>query len=369
MRLGEKFKERFGDGSSKFAEEGTAAHSMAELKLRREIGEINDFSYKEQIKTLKTDHPDYDWNRIDWSTNIYVDTVMSNYYAAKKTTPDAKLLIETRVSMESIVKGCWGTSDAIVVSDTELVVQDYKNGSGVPVSAENNPQARLYGLGALLLLGDLYGFDRIRTVIIQPNLDSITEETLTREELLSWAHEIAPRAEEAYEGRGEFHSGDWCRFCPVRALCYHRAVECMSIFKDLGEPGVIPDSEIPKLLEVIPEAKKWMSDVEEYAQSQALKGQHFPGFKLVYGRRPPRKWIDENDVADQLSRAGYKDELIYPRKLISVGDAEKLLGKQAFRAILGQLTSQSQGAPTLVPESDKRLSINSAEAAFADLAD
>jgi hypothetical protein len=104
------------------------------------------------------------------------------------------------------------------------------------------------------------------------------------------------------------------------------------------------------------------------ARSQALKGQHWAGFKLVQGRRPPRKWSDTEAVIDQLSRAGYTDEQIYkPRELITVGEAEKLLGKPAFRAILGQYSAQGEGALTLVPESDKRLGITSSEAAFADL--
>lgn len=143
----------------------------------------------------------------------------------------------------------------------------------------------------------------------------------------------------------------------------------MTVFKSgLDNPGAIPDSEIPKILEYADIAEAWISDIRAYAKSQALKGQQWAGFKLVAGRRPPRKWTDAEAVIDQLSRAGYTDEQIYkPRELITVGEAEKLLGKPAFRAILGQFSVQGEGAPTLVPESDKRLSINSSEAAFADL--
>ena len=143
----------------------------------------------------------------------------------------------------------------------------------------------------------------------------------------------------------------------------------MTVFKSgLDNPGAIPDSEIPKILEYADIAEAWIADIRAYAKSQALKGQQWAGFKLVAGRRPPRKWTDAEAVIDQLSRAGYTDEQIYkPRELITVGEAEKLLGKPAFRAILGQFSVQGEGAPTLVPESDKRLSINSSEAAFADL--
>ena len=142
----------------------------------------------------------------------------------------------------------------------------------------------------------------------------------------------------------------------------------MTIFQGgLDTPGVIPDEEIPKILEVADVAEAWLKDIRDYARSQALKGQQWAGFKLVAGRKPPRKWTSEDAVVDQLSRAGYSDDQIYKKTLISVGDAEKLMGKQAFRAVLGQFSTQGEGAPTLVPESDKRLAINSAEAAFADL--
>ena len=142
----------------------------------------------------------------------------------------------------------------------------------------------------------------------------------------------------------------------------------MTIFQGgLDTPGVIPDEEIPKILEVADVAEDWLKDIKDYARSQALKGIHWAGFKLVAGRKPPRKWTSEDDVVDQLSRAGYSDDQIYKKTLISVGDAEKLMGKQAFRAVLGQFSTQGEGAPTLVPESDKRLAINSSEAAFADL--
>ena len=367
-RLEEKLKERFGDKSSPFAEAGTQAHALAEQKLRREIGEINKFTYDEVFKQMKADRPEMDWTRIDWATDIYVDTVMEHYYAAKKTCPDAELLIEQRYDVSEYIPGCFGTSDAVVVSDDLLVVLDYKNGSGVPVSAVENPQARIYGLGATIALGVLFGFKKVKNVIVQPNLDSITYEFLTKEELLTWGQEINPIARLAWKGKGEYKAGDHCRFCAARALCYHRAAAAMQIF-DTGmqNPGILPDEEIPRILEYADIAEGWIKDIRDYARSQALKGQHWNGFKLVAGRRPPRKWSDPETVVDQLSRAGYSDDQIYDKKLISVGDAEKLLGKAAFRAVLGEYSSQGEGAPTLVPESDKRPALNSAEAVFTDL--
>ena len=364
-RLEEKLKERFGDKSSPFAEEGTRAHALAELKLQKEIGLINDFSFKAQ----RAEMTGVD-NEMEWATDLYVDTVMQKYYEAKKSCSDAQIFIEQRLDFSTWVPKGFGTGDVVIVSDTILEVADLKYGKGVPVVAEGNPQARCYGLGALSAYGDLYGFKQIRNTIIQPRLNSVTEETLTREELLRWAEEeLKPAAELAWDGVGEYNPGDHCRFCAARALCYHRAAKCMQIFDNgMQTPGILPDEEIPRILEVADIAEAWIKDIRDYARSQALKGQHWPGFKLVAGRRPPRKWTSTEAVIDQLSRAGYTDDQIYkPREVINPGEAEKMMGKPAFRAILGQFSVQGDGAPTLVPESDKRLSINSTEAAFADL--
>jgi hypothetical protein len=279
------------------------------------------------------------------------------------------LVIEQRYDMSRWAKGCFGTGDATIVSDEILHVFDYKNGSGVPVVAENNPQARLYGLGAVNEFGDLYGFKKVRNTIVQPNLDSITTEEMALADLLAWGESIGEQARKAWEGVPEYDAGPWCRFCAARALCYHRAAKCMTVFESgLQSPGILPDEEIPRILECADVVEAWIKDIRDYARSQAVKGVRWPGFKLVAGRRPPRKWSDAEAVVDQMSRAGYTDEQIYkPRELISVGDAEKLLGKPAFRAILGQFSTQAEGALTLVPESDKRLAITSGESAFSDL--
>lgn len=365
-RLEEKLNERFGDKSSPFAAEGTKAHAVAELKLRKEIGVINDFSYNAQRTSLEPIS-----KQIDWATDVYVDTVMQRFYAANKESGDAIIRIEDRLDMSPWVPHCFGTGDAVIVSDGYLDVLDYKNGSGVPVNATGNPQARLYGLGAINLYGSIYGFQRVRNTIVQPNLDSVTTEELSKDELLAWGDSIKPTAELAWRGGGDYNPGEHCQFCAARALCYHRAIKCMQIFDSgMPSPGILPDSEIPRILEVADIAESWIKDIREYARTQALKGTHWPGFKLVSGRRPPRKWDNPEAVVDQMSRAGLTDEQIYePKKLISVSEAEKLLGKPAFRALLEPMCSQGSGAPTLVPESDKRPSLNSPDSAFADLAE
>ena len=138
-RLSAKFSERFGDKPSEYAAEGTKAHALAELKLRLELDEINKFSFEAQKKALG-DIP----TEMDRYTDNYVDVVLEKYYAAKKVCEGARLFVEQKLDMTRWIPGCFGTADAVVVSDQILEVLDLKYGKGVPVDAVDNPQARCY---------------------------------------------------------------------------------------------------------------------------------------------------------------------------------------------------------------------------------
>lgn len=369
-RLEERLRGIFGEKSTPFAEEGTKAHSLAELKLLREKGRlseddgINDFNYDLRRKALG-DIP----KEMDEATDYYAEIIIEKFLTARQSCPDAQLKLEQRLDFSRWVPDGFGTGDAVIVSEELLEVCDLKYGKGVPVFAESNPQARCYGLGALHCYGVLYGFKHVRNTIIQPRLDSVTEEMLTTDELLQWAEtELKPAAELAWKGKGEFNPGDHCKFCAARAICYARATKAMTIFKHGFEtPGVIPDDAIPEILAVADTAIDWIKDLQAYALSQALRGQEWPGYKLVRGKRPPRKWVDEEEAKHQLIRAGYEPEVYTETKFKSPSNIEKLVGKQAFEAIFATLVTQGDGALTLVPESDKRTEFTSAEADFSDI--
>lgn len=369
-RLEEKLRDRFGEQSSPFAAEGTKAHAVAELKLLREKGKlgdadgINQFNYDARLKALGEIPKD-----MHIATDLYVDIVMEKLFTARRACPDAKLFVEQRLDMARWIPGCFGTSDAVVVSDEILDVCDYKNGSGVRVNAKENPQARCYGLGAIDAFGDLYGFQTVRNTIIQPRIDHITEEQLSRTELLTWAEtELTPKAQLAWRGEGDFNPGEHCRFCAARAICYARAARAMKLFQTgMDAPAVLPDSEIPQMLSMADDAIAWLGELKAYALRQALKGQRWPGYKLVHGKRPRRAWRDEESAREQLIRAGYKPEQFEEHKLKSVAAVEKLIGKTAFDVLLKDQTVQGEGALILAPETDGRPEYSTADIDFSDM--
>lgn len=385
-RLAESLNNRFGSKTSSFAEEGTKAHALAEIKVRQAVYEadgmttakysrltaeerdaytgINKFRYealREELGEIPKD--------MEQATDSYCDIIMEKYLSAKDRDPGAKILLEQKLDYSKWVPSGYGTGDCTIVSDLLLDVIDYKHGKGIPVDAVGNPQLRLYALGALARFGNLYDFPAVRYTIVQPRLDSVSEETLTREDLLHWAEvEVVEKAKQAWAGTGEFVPGEHCRFCPAKAVCSARVAEALKMFQyGLGAPGIISDEQIPEILGVLDVAEAWIKDIRAYAENQALHGQSWPGYKLVRGKKPNRQWTDPEEVKAQLLRAGYPTDQFEETRLRPVGEIEKALGKKAFRALVGELVSQGEGRLTLVPADDKRIEYSSADADFSDM--
>ena len=385
-RLGERLTSRFGSESSPYAQEGTKAHALAEIKVRKAFYAadgmtttvysrmsqeerdaytgINAFRY-DALRAELGDIP----ADMEHATDAYCDVVMEKYLSAKDQDASTRLLLEQRLDYSRWVPSGFGTGDCVIVSDSLLEIADLKYGLGIPVDAVDNPQLRLYGLGAIAKFGQLYDFPAVRMTIIQPRLESVSEETLGRVELLDWAEaEVREKAQQAWKGIGEFVPGEHCRFCPAKAVCSARVSEALKLFRyGFESPGLIPDEQVPGILETLDVAEAWIKDFRAYAEKQALNGQKFPGWKLVRGKKPNRRWADPEEVRAQLLRAGYAPGQIETTSLKPVGEIEKTIGAKAFRALVGGLVAQGEGRLTLVPESDKRLEYASADAAFADL--
>lgn len=348
--------------SSIYADEGTLAHAIGELKLRYVNDEISKRQLSAKMKPLLQN--EHYCGEMEEATGYYADAVIEALEAAGE---DAELMIEQQFSLSRWVPEGFGTSDAVVIGGGVIQVIDLKYGKGIKVDARNNPQLRLYGLGAANLFDSLYDFDTVRMTIIQPRLDHISTEELPLSELLAWAEdEVKPRAQMAMDGTDYTAVGDWCRFCPAKAVCRKRAEYNLSIAKDdFRNPPLLSDEEIGEVLRRADELQHWVKDVGDYALEQALAGKQYDGWKLVEGRSV-RKYADDLKVAEALKAAGYDEAMLYERKLYGISAMEKIVGKKRLTETLGDLIMKPAGKPVLVPESDKREAISTAEAAKAD---
>ena len=324
------------DEVSEYAAEGTKAHKIAEGILLDKIDEPAPDEMNEMFEYVSR----------------YVEVVL------EKWIPGAQLYIEQRLDFSPWVPEGFGTGDAVIVSDDVLEIIDLKYGKGVQVSAENNPQLRLYALGAYNEFGTLYDFQTVRMTIVQPRLDHVSTEELTLDELLEWGEQIKPIAKQAYEGKGEFKAGDHCRFCKARRTCRARAEANLELAKyEFKKPELLSVEDVAEILAQAEELAAWAKDVKEYALTQAYRhGVKFPGWKVVEGRST-RKITDEAALAERLAA---EDIDPYKKVLKGITELEKEMGRKRFAELAADLIEKPPGRPTLVPESDKRPEINSA---------
>ena len=347
--------ENYEDKGSDYAAEGTDAHTLCEFRLKQALG----MPTEDPIENLS-------WynEEMEECTVGYAAYVVELLETAKQACVDPVVLIEQRVDFSRWVKDGFGTADCILIADGTLNICDYKHGKGVEVSADHNPQMMLYALGALEIFYDIYDIDTIRMTIYQPRKSNISIFEMSKDALLEWADtELTQKAQLAYEGQGEFHCGEWCRFCKAKAECRERAEANLALARyDFEEPALLDDDEIADILGKVDALTAWAADVKEYALQQAVCGKEWTGWKLVEGRSN-RKYTNDAVVAAAVESAGFDP---YERKVLGITAMQKLLGKSRFEELLAPYIEKPQGKPTLVPESDKRPAMNTAKSDFME---
>ena len=337
----------FGDTGSEAAKEGTAAHALCEHKLKKAL-------------RMRSKRPvsDYDSDEMEECTDAYVDFVLEQYDAAKQTCADPIVLIEQRLDFSQYVPDGFGTGDCVIIGDHRLHIVDFKYGMGVLVEAENNPQMKLYALGALNVYDGIYDISEVSMTIFQPRRENVSTWTIPAEELKDWAeNDLKPKAAMAFSGEGEYVPGEWCTFCRAAIRCRARALEKLKLAQsEFRLPPLLTDAEIEEILTILPDLTRWANEITAYATDAAVNhGKEWEGFKVVEGRSV-RKYRDEASVAEAAVNAGFKD--IYRRSLIPLTEMQKLMGKTKFEEILGSLIYKPPGKPTLVPVTDKRTAMN-----------
>jgi len=350
-----KLCEGMEDKPSEYAMEGTDCHELCAYLVEKAFGkDVAD----------PTGSLSYYNTEMRNCAEEYCNFVLEQLEEAKKYCSDPQVYIEQRLDFSKWVEHGFGTGDCVIVADDVLQICDYKHGLGVLVSAENNSQLMCYGLGGLELFDELYDIRTIKMTIFQPRRENISTWSISKDELLSWANEVLkPTAALAYEGKGEYKAGDHCIFCRAKSICRKRAEHNLELAKyDFEMPATLDEIEIAAILPRIDQLISWGNDLKDYALEMAQRGTHFEGYKVVEGRSN-RKYTDETAVEEAVKKAGFDP---YERKLLSITAMSTMLGKKAFEEILGGLVFKPPGKPTLVPESDKRPEMNTAQIDFND---
>lgn len=337
----------FENSESNAAAEGTAAHALCEHKLKKALH----MRSKRPVSVYNSDE-------MEEHSDAYVEFVMEQLELARQSCTDPLILIEQRLDFSCYVPQGFGTGDCIIIGDKKLHIIDFKYGMGVLVDAVENPQMKLYALGALEIYDSLYDIEEVSMTIFQPRRENVSTWTIPVKELKDWAeNELKPKAKKAYDGEGEYLIGEWCTFCRAAVKCRARAEEKLKLAQmEFKLPPLLTDSEIEEVLSKLSDLTKWANEIIAYATDAAVNhGKEWHGFKVVEGRSI-RKYKDEEAVAEVAKANGYKD--IYRQSLITLTEMQKLMGKKKFEEILGGLIHKPPGKPTLVPLSDKRQAMN-----------
>lgn len=386
-----RYEEQFPNGeTSIYAKEGTLAHKFCEEMLNYNFHKINKRTFTRRWNKLKKD--ELYSEEMEKTAEFYGRYLWEKYMSFEQKPFTVQ---EERVDLTDWIPEGFGTCDSILIGGGRLHITDYKHGKGVEVSAKNNPQMRLYALGALKKYLPIYG-DTIKVVsmaIVQPRItEEVDEEELTAEELLAWGERIKPIAQKAFDGGGEFLPGSWCRFCKGKSVCRARSENATALedFKDAliggkmtdeekkavdvkrittgDAPAVLSDAEVADLLKRGEHLVAWYEDLKDYALSAILDGKEIPGYKVVAGRSN-RKFTDEDAALAAIQQAGYDEAVLYERKAKTLTALEKMIGKADFAEMVGKYIEKPLGKPTLTDANDKRPDYNDAARDFEGITD
>ena len=341
-------EQKRGSGAFDFSQEGTTAHTLAEAKLRYHFGQIGTEEYENEVSTIKaTPYYNDDFE-------AHVDSYV--LYVRSQIGEGDYPLFEQRVDFSDWVPDGFGTADVVILSKHAIRVIDLKFGKGIPVHAQDNPQLRLYALGAYSKFKE--EFPEIKEVsytIHQPRLDSISTDGTTISKLVDWANYfVKPKAKKAWSGTGEFLPGDWCQFCRAKATCKARADFANEIASlDFRPAPLLDDEEVRLVFSKIAQLKSYANDIEAYVTQKAVEENVIPvGFKLVVPKGH-RKIADFALAETVLIENGFKKEDLYEVKPKSVPQIEKLGKKGQVSSILGDMIVRPDSSPKLVPDNAK----------------
>lgn len=346
------------DEGSEAAQFGTQAHALAEAYINESLKltayDANVAPTAEELKKTLTLYNE----EMEYLANSYSTYVVEQVaFERKRIGTEPIVLIEQYLEMD-YAPDTHGTVDCCIIAGDTLTVIDNKTGF-IKVTAEEegqlNSQLAIYGLYAYKAFKDVYAIKQIRLVIFQERIHNFSEITVSAEQLEAWEKGVLiPAAKNAMSENPKSASGWWCKYCPGKATCRTRSVEAFEAVGEMKPPNLMTDEEIEAVLPKLDSVIAYAEAVKEYALKKAIEqGRRWTGFKLVESQTK-RKIIDEVAVGKILTDAGYDP---YTKKLLSISDIQKMVGKSQFDTLVGNYVTRPKGQPTLVPEGDSRTEI------------
>ena len=362
-------EEKLPDKGSKYADEGTAAHELASWILGEERTKAD---AEALIGVLGIEVNGDVWP----ITQEMVDHCFDYAKLVREYAEGGSLLVEQRVEFSTWVDvpKSFGTSDAVILKNDQIIVVDLKYGMGERVDANENEQLMLYALGALHEFSWFANFKDVVMVIHQPRLNHVSEYTVDVDHLKAFADRMKDAAKAALTPNTDFNPGEkQCRWCRAKATCpalrsdiTEMVAADASDFDDLGDDLPIDTSPgyLAVAMDKVALIEGWCKAVRAEVERRLFEGQPVPGYKLVEGRLGARQWAHKDTVEQVFKDWRYRKDEMYEFALISPTKAEKVLASNPVRwAKLQQLIDRRPGKASVAPASDRRPAISPAATA------
>ena len=327
--------------SNKFADEGTLLHDA--------ISQILDCKATPE-SVIGMAH-----EGITLTQELYDDKIAAALAALDEIDPDKQMefAVESSVNFGDLLPGVFGSADLLGRIGNRAIVLDWKFGNGVVVEATENEQGLFYAAAAMRTPEMQWVFDgaeEIEIIIVQPPM--IKRWVTTPKRIAEFEFDLVA----AVNGpRTKMQGGDHCRWCAAKPTCpmvtgaVDRALRQQLTGLDATQIGVaLQQAEL---------LQSWIDDLQALASGMLEKNVKVPGWKLV-AKRGTRQWLKDEYAVELLG------DKAYVKTLISVAQAEKLVGKKKFPSDVS--VSVSSGS-TLANEDDPRPAVLNLGAQLANL--
>lgn len=239
-----------------------------------------------------------------------------------------------------------------------------------------NPQLNMYGAAAYRehdLAGEI---KRVRTVIVQPRINHISERVQTVQEIEEFILDVAHAAAAcALPDAPRVPSTKGCRWCRAKATCTAIQAQVTEAFEsvDKAEVGSASDDTLAAAMAKTELIEGWIKAVRGEVERRLVSGIPVPGYKLVQGKAGHRKWSSQDEAEATLKSMRVPHDRMYDYSLVSPTTVEKLfkegvVGPRQWPK-LQPLITQSKGSPSVAPASDKRPAIEVTSASASDFDD
>lgn len=410
--------------SSIYAEEGTAAHGLAERYVKSKWLDPSALPDIDGLLGYNIDvggaifPPTHDLENHELlffpitsemiaAVKIYEDTIgkILRELGFGDPAKNVQLGLEIQFNLAYIDSEMFGTCDcAIFAPGVALHIVDFKYGAGKVVEVDDNPQLKYYALGAVrhYCWDDAFSEyaalpETVVLHVVQPRAKHkrgpVRKWSIETEELIkTWGLELMSAAKAARKPDAPLAVGDWCRWCAAKAHCNAQKDMVRSKlrvdFRDLELEAVTPrkasaeakkkakehlDNNVPTDLETLAEMVAAVPAIEALctaimarAQIELEGGNKVGDYKLV-PKNEHRKFNDQREAAEKLKQYGIEESELFETKLKTPAAIEALLPKgdnaKSAADLLKSLLKPPSGEYTVAASWDVRDAVKPKEGA------